>query len=550
MSAPRAAGIERLRRGLRCAVLLTALFLGLCVDARAQGPVVGKPTEEKPSTRMTTPAIPKLTPEEEEERTRLEAIEGPVEREKYHLGPGDRLAVTLNVPTPRVIETIVTAEGTVIIPPSAGIHVAGMTIEQAQDAIIEGLRAYYKGITPHIDLMAVRRFEVYALGLVEKPGSYVVDGATRASAVIDKAGGVQKSGSQRAIRVERLDGSAVRVDLLKFLTLGDRAANPILQDGDRVVVPQSGESAAIRGSVSRPGEYEVLEGETVADLISVSGGALASADRSRVELRRFLTPSGLQTQSTVIDLDGPSCATPVEPGDQVLVPEVPDYHLRRTVEVRGEVLYPGIYVIDEGEETLSRLIARAGGFTPDAALHEATLTRTVRSDSLDPEFERLKEIAVADMSHDEYEYFKLKSRAKQGRFSVDFEAVFLRGDDSADVLLRRGDLIVVPIATRSIAVAGQVASPGSVSFEEGKSVSWYIEKAGGYGWRPHKGKTRVIRARTGEWVSAGQAKHLEPGDTIWVPEKPEGSLWDDFKEGLVLAGQALTIYLVIDRIAE
>ncbi len=482
--------------------------------------------------------------------TNLDAIEGPVDRASYRLGPGDRLAVTLSGATQRTQDATVTAEGTLLLAPAAGLRVAGLTIAAAEAALQHALDPYFRGVAVRLDLVRVRLFEVFALGLIARPGSYVVDGGTRASAVIEEAGGVAGGASLRSIRIERSDGTVARADLVKFLALGDRDANPILQDGDRIVVPLSGEKAAIRGSVGRGGDFEVIEGETVADLVAIAGGTPPWADRSRVELRRFVTPSGASTQTILVDLDGPSASTEMRPGDQVFVPAVPDYHLHRTADVRGEVLYPGPYVIDEGEETLAGVIARAGGFTSEAAIHAATLTRTVGADTTDREFSRLKGIEVADMSRDEYEYFKLRSRERRGRVAVDFEGLFVHGLESEDLLLRRGDVIDVPTATLAVTVSGQVASPGAIGYEEGRSVGWYIERAGGYGWRAAKGKTRVIRARTGEWVSAGKAKRLDAGDTIWVPEKPDRSLWQDFKEGLVLTGQVLTIYLVIDRIAE
>ncbi len=482
--------------------------------------------------------------------TSLDAIEGPVDRATYRLGPGDRIAVSLSGATQRTQDAIVTAEGTLLLPPAAGLRVAGLTIAEAEESLRHALDPYFRGVDVRLDLVSVRLFEVYALGLIARPGAYVVDGGTRASAVIDDAGGVAGGASLRAIRIERSDGTTARADLVKFLALGDRDANPVLQDGDRIVVPISGERAAIRGAVGRGGDFEVLDGETVADLVAIAGGTPPWADRSRVELRRFTSPSGPSTETILVDLDGASASTEMRPGDQVFVPAVPDYHLQRTVDVHGEVLYPGTYVIDEGKETLAGVVARAGGFTSEAAIHAATLTRSVGADTTDREFARLKGIDVADMTRDEYEYFKLRSREHRGRVSVDFEGLFVQGRAAEDLVLRRGDVIDVPTATLAVNVSGQVASPGAIGFEEGRSVGWYVERAGGYGWRAAKGKTRVIRARTGEWVSAGKAKRLDPGDTIWVPEKPDRSLWHDFKEGLVLIGQVATIYLVIDRIAE
>jgi protein involved in polysaccharide export with SLBB domain len=481
--------------------------------------------------------------------TRLTAIDGPVDRATYRLGPGDRIAVTLSGPVSRVEEAVVTAEGTLIVRPAVGLRVAGLSIDEAEGALRKALEPFYHDVTARLDLLSVRRFKVYVLGLVERPGEYLVDGATRASVVIEAAGGVADNASRRAIRIEHSDGTVARADLVKFLAIGDRDANPVLQDGDRIVAPVSGDKAAVRGSIARGGDFEVIEGETVADLVAIAGGTPPWADRSRVELRRFVTPSGPSTEMIVVDLDGASAATEIQPGDQVFVPAVPDYHLQRTVDVRGEVVYPGTYVIDEGTETLSGVIARAGGFTPEAAIHAATLTRTVGADTTDREFARLRTIEVRDMTHDEYEYFKLRSRERPGRVAVDFEGLFVRGVQTEDLLLRRGDVIDVPTATLAVTVSGQVASPGAIGYEEGRPVGWYIDRAGGYGWRAAKGKTRVIRAGTGEWVEAGDAKRLDPGDTIWVPEKSDRRFWDDFKEGLIVVGQIATIYLVIDSIA-
>jgi len=538
-----------------------ALVAGVTLVAGGAPRALAAPRSGHPLSEMFAPRAPasdKETDEAKDERardrreqdlSRPETIEGPVDRAQYILGPGDRLAVTLSGAVQRAQETLVTAEGTLLVPPAVGLRVAGLTIDGAQDALRDALKPFYRGVDVRLDLVEVRRFEVYVLGAVERPGNYTAHGATRVSTVLDEAGNVSAKGSWRTIRVERGDGSAVRVDLVAFYILGERSANPFLQDGDRVIVPFAGERAVLHGSVGRPGDYEILEGETIADIIRLAGGTMPGADRSRLQLRRFRGPSDPETEAITVDLDGPGASTPAIAGDQITVYTIPDWHIRRPVEVRGEVRYPGVYVIDEGRETLAGVIERAGGFTPDASVHEATLTRAIGIIIVDPEFERLKQIDVGDMTRDEYEYFKLRSREHAGRVVVDFEAFFLRGQSAEDVPLRRGDVIDVPTATEAVKVAGQVASPGAIAFDEGKPVKWYIERAGGYGWRAAKGKTRVITGRTGEWISAKKAKRLEPGDTIWVPEKPERKYWEMFKDGLALTGQVLTIYLVIDRIS-
>lgn len=477
-------------------------------------------------------------------------IEGAVDRATYRLGPGDRVAVTMRGVKPRSIETTVSAEGTLVLEPGVSLRVAGLSIDDAQSALRDSLVSFFRDVDVRLDLLQVRQFEVYVLGEVKTPGTYVAHGATRVSTMIELAGGITENGSQRAIRIERSDGSTIQADLLSFLVLGKREANPFLSDGDRIMVPFSGERAIVDGNVARPGDYEVLTDETVAKLIDLAGGTTPGADRSRVELRRFITLSNPETERIPVNLDDTSATIAAHPGDQIFVYPIPDWHLRRQVEIVGEVLYPGMYVIDEGRETLTQVIKRAGGFTPEAAISEVTLTRSYGKETIDPEFERLKLIDVSDMTRDEYEYFKLRSREHPGRVVVDVGKLFLEGAETEDVLLRRGDVVNAPEATRSVKVAGQVASPGVIKFESGRPVRWYIEEAGGYGWRAEKGGTRVIRSRTGEWISSKEAKVIEVGDTIWVPEKPERDYWEIFREYLIVVGQIATIYLVVDSIAE
>lgn len=546
-SGPTSAGTVRSRTSPRALALLLAIVASVVSSV---SDVVATPTDWPRKWPLDEPNLEGSARDRSDDVVdRINALEGPVDRATYTLGPGDVVVVTITGPVQKSVNTVITAEGTLIVPPAIGFRVAGVTVAEAEDLVRAKLSPFYQGVSVRLDLLTARKFTVYVLGMVVTIGDYVADGATRVSTVVKAAGGVLSTASIRRIHVLRADGTTLEVDLLRFLLLGDNSANPMLRDGDRVVVPLAGETVAVLGSVGRPGEYEVVPGETIADLVRLAGGTMPQANRARAELRRFIGDDGSETVTEIIDLDGATAATPMHPGDQLSIYARPDWHLRNIVEVEGEVLYPGPYVINEGSETLTQLIARAGGFRPLAAIHEATLTRTVSADSGDAEFERLKRIDVADMTRDEYEYFKLKSREQPGRVVVDFEALFREGSGADDILLRRGDRIEVPTASQSVKVIGQVAAPGSVTFEEGKSIRWYIDRAGGYGWRASKGKTRVIRANTGEWIAAGDVEVLEVGDTIWVPEKPERDYWALFKEGLTLVGQIATLYLVVDRIS-
>ena len=88
----------------------------------------------------------------------------------------------------------------------------------------------------------------------------------------------------------------------------------------------------------------------------------------------------------------------------------------------------------------------------------------------DPEFERLKLIPVQDMTEDEYDYFKAKSREKKGRMVVDFEKLFIEGDESENIVLKKGDKIYVPEAKNYITIVGQVVNPGNIIFKNNLTI--------------------------------------------------------------------------------
>jgi hypothetical protein len=186
-----------------------------------------------------------------------------------------------------------------------------------------------------------------------------------------------------------------------------------------------------------------------------------------------------------------------------------------------------------------------GGFTEDASLVEAEMVREYGPQELDLEYERLKKIPISDMKSYEYEYFKTKSREKPGRVSVDFVKLFRGNDLGQDVLLKDGDQIFIPKRRLVVKVSGNIANPGFLTYEPGKSHLYYINKAGGFSWRADKGKIKLVKGMTGEWVKPDGV--VEPGDVIWVPEKPEKNYWNTFKDVVAILSSVATLYLVIDN---
>jgi protein involved in polysaccharide export with SLBB domain len=153
------------------------------------------------------------------------------------------------------------------------------------------------------------------------------------------------------------------------------------------------------------------------------------------------------------------------------------------------------------------------------------------------------------MSELEYEYFKIKSRSKTGRVAVDFVKLFEKGDASQDIMLRDSDVINVPRKRRVVNISGEVANPGFLTHLPEKDYIYYIKTAGGFSDRAGRNRISVIKAN-GEWKKARKGRPLDPGDTIWIPEKKKHNYIGTIKDVAIFVGNLATVYLVVRQATE
>jgi len=476
-----------------------------------------------------------------------------VDPKEYIVGPGDVLFIVLWDELQTNYSLKITPEGTILIPRVGSLMVSGKSLEEVKSQVKEAVLKKYKNIEVTVTLLNLRRFKVSVTGAVKNPGVYSAYANERVSEVIDGAGGTMPNSSTRNIILKRSNDSEQRVDVLRFLKTGKNDRNPYVLDGDIIYVPLRDVSiyqSGIYGAVKDPGEYEYFEGDSLLDLIALAGGLTQDADLSTSEIIRF-SSDNKNTQTLKKDLKLLFTFSDREqdvallPDDRVFIRSMPEFREKKQVIIRGEVLYPGVYAIEEGKTKLTDLIELAGGFTQDASLEETEMIRGHGSEAVDLEYERLKTIPVVDMKSYEYEYFKTKSRQKPGRVSIDFVRLFQGKDQKEDILLKDGDQVFIPMKSLAVKVSGNVVNPGFLTYESGKDHLYYIRKAGGFSWRADKGKIKLIKGTTGEWMKPN--RNLEPGDVIWVPEKPEKDYWNTFKDVLTVISSLATIYLVIDN---
>lgn len=173
----------------------------------------------------------------------------------------------------------------------------------------------------------------------------------------------------------------INIDLTKDTTVS-------MQAGDRLNVYDNStftEFGTIRvsGAVKSPLNLTFDTSLTLKDVLINAGGFNIGAAYNKVQVFRLeLSPnSKVKMQEMTLEVDTNfNLVSPknfqFQPFDHVVVRMTPEFNLGRSVEINGQVSYPGIYMIESRETTLADVIKMAGGLLPDADRFGSKLFRT------------------------------------------------------------------------------------------------------------------------------------------------------------------------------
>ncbi|MCL4279673.1 MAG: SLBB domain-containing protein, partial [Ignavibacteriaceae bacterium] len=355
---------------------------------------------------------------------------------------------------------IIDQEGWLYIPRVGGVDLRNATLKTAKEKIVEAILRYYKNVDIFISLADFRMIKISLVGNIKKPSVFVLPANSRLMDLVTNSGQLNQDSDIRNIKVIPKEGETKTFDLLSFLRYGDFANNPILIEGDVVLIQKVDQVIRISGQVQFPALYEYRPNETVSDLINLSGGFLFDARKDTIELVRFLEDGKTQISNYYSYDELTSTEVFLQNKDHVIIRKLPEFLIDHYVVINGYVQYPGWYKINKNKTTLKQIIEEAGGFLQDASLLEASVIRKMEVEETDQEYERLKLMRIEDMTEDEYDYFKAKSRQHSGKVVVDFIKLFRENDILENILLHKNDVINIPEKKNYIIMLGQLVNPG------------------------------------------------------------------------------------------
>lgn len=370
----------------------------------------------------------------------------------YVLGPGDAITVNLTGVNEKTISASINRDGSFQVPYAGILTLSGLTMAQAEQKLKSKMSVAYPALNTgqtqlFLTLDNSRNISVYVIGEAEKPGKYTVSALSGFFNVLYLSQGPSQQGSLRKIELIRNNKVVETVDFYNFLQKGLFTKELKLEDQDVIRFPTYNKRVTLDGAVRHPAIFELLDQETLADLIKFAGGFEGNAFQ---ESAKVVQVGGTERKVRDINrIDFPNFIP--QSADSVHIDYALTTYSNRVV-ISGAVRRPGVYELSEGL-TLSALLTRAAG---------------------------LREDALTTLG-----YIKRRKQETMERELISFDLRSVKPGAPADIKLVKDDSVVISSRDSMrdvphVTVAGNVREPGIFEFRQGMSVEDAILMAGGF----------------------------------------------------------------------
>ncbi|MFT4047394.1 MAG: polysaccharide biosynthesis/export family protein [Solimonas sp.] len=205
---------------------------------------------------------------------------------------------------------LVAADGTLSFPYAGVLDVAGKTVQEIRDALVDRLKPVVTKPQVDVRVAAFRAGRVQVTGEVRNPGLVTMDDTVKGVLeAINERGGINPDTASRRSALLIRNGKSYVIDLAGLLSGARPAVNPRLEPGDIVHVPDTSEDQVfVLGEVSRQGPVVLSQQQTtLIEALTKTGGLdKTTANDSGVLVFRRPIVTGQPAQIFAVDLSQPT----------------------------------------------------------------------------------------------------------------------------------------------------------------------------------------------------------------------------------------------------
>ena len=276
----------------------------------------------------------------------------------YVLGEGDEVHISIFGSSQTEIHQRIDADGSIQPAGSSKIFLKGMTIAQARKAIQSKLASHYSFREDQIavTITTARTIIVGIYGEVGVQGGFTISALNTAFNALAAAGGPTALGSVRNIQLSR-GGKTTSLDFYAYMTKPDGKTGVDLQNNDVLFVPVAQKVVRLEGAVHRPMRYELIEKESLKDVIEYAGGLTYNAYQESAQIERYEDGEVKYMEFSLANVMRGSQKVELKNGDIIRI-RTSNKPMENYVAINGGVYYGGNYDFEKNR-SLQTLIDNA-----------------------------------------------------------------------------------------------------------------------------------------------------------------------------------------------
>lgn len=352
-------------------------------------------------------------------------------------------------------------------------------------------------------------FKISVIGEVRNPFSnnFRFDDSLKVENALELAGGLKSISFKTAYIIRNNPFNPKKTNYIPIDLNGDK--NFYLVPGDELLVLNKSDfefekGVRILGEVNSDFATRFDTSLTIKDLFTLAKGKTLLADLQNIEIMRLeIEGNQFSRKSISISLNSDYEVTNLEnftlkPFDIIVVRKIPNSKFQDLVSLKGEVKYPGPYMLKKDKYFFSELIKDAGGFT---------------------DFSDIDNIVI--------------NRKEEGKIVFNAsDALKNSGVISQDPLLLANDEIVIGLINNTVRINlfgtnlfNELQNNIILTYQGKKSAKWYLNNfAGGFDDKANRNSVTVISksgkvSKTFKVFFLRKYPKLNPGDQISVKLK-------------------------------